>query len=62
MKKKNKQMSKELIILRQIMVGEELREEEVQSLKEVVEEAVKAPPHKSKKKIEGKDEVGPNRT
>jgi len=37
-------------MLKQIMVGEELREEEVQSLKEVVEEAVKAPPTKVRKR------------
>jgi hypothetical protein len=33
------------------MVGEELCEEKVQSLIEVVEEAIKVPPYKSKKKM-----------
>jgi hypothetical protein len=32
------------------MVGDELHDEEAQSIKNMVEEATKAPPHKSKKK------------
>jgi hypothetical protein len=43
------------------MVGEKLCEEETQSLRKVVEEAVKAPPYKNKKKMKGKDKVGLNR-
>jgi len=43
------------------MVGEELCEEEIQTLKEVVEEVVKVHPYKSKKKMKRKDEVGPNK-
>jgi hypothetical protein len=43
------------------MVGEELCEEEIQTLEEVVEEVVKVHPYKSKKKMKGKDEVGLNK-
>jgi hypothetical protein len=39
------------------MVGEELHEEEAQSFREVVEEVIKAPPCKNKKKMKVKDEV-----
>jgi hypothetical protein len=35
-----------------------LCEEKVQSLREVVEEAIKVPPYKSKKKMKGKDKFG----
>ncbi len=37
---------------------DELHEEEAQSFGEVMEEATKAPPCESKKKMKGKDEVG----
>lgn len=51
-----------MVTLKKTMVGKELHEEEVQSLREVVEEAVEAPPHKSKKnKRKRKDEVGPSK-
>ncbi len=51
----------ELIALRQTMVGEELRDEEAQSIKNMVEEDTKAPPRKSKKKTKGKDKTSPSR-
>jgi hypothetical protein len=56
MKKRKKQLS------RKTMVGKELREEDVQNLREMVEEAVETPPHKSKKKkMKRKDEVRPSK-
>lgn len=44
----------ELIIVAQTMVGEELHDEEAQSLKDNVEETIKPPPQKTKKKRQGK--------
>jgi hypothetical protein len=43
------------------MVGEELLDEEAQSLRDLVEEAAKSPPQKTEKKKTGKDEVGLNK-
>jgi hypothetical protein len=40
------------------MVGEELLDEEAKSLRDLVEEAAKPPPQKTKKKKTGKDEAG----
>jgi hypothetical protein len=40
------------------MVGGKLHDEEAQSLKDLVEEAIEHIPRKSKKKKMGKDEVG----
>jgi hypothetical protein len=51
----------ELIALRQTMVGEELHDEEAQSMKNMVEEDVKAPPGKNKKKTKAKDKANPSR-
>ncbi len=42
----------ELIALKKTTVGKEMREEMIQSFKEMVEEATKLPPCKSKKKIQ----------
>jgi len=43
------------------MVGEELLDEEAQSLRDLVKEATKSPPQKTEKKKTGKDEVGLNK-
>jgi hypothetical protein len=43
------------------MVDGELHVEEVQSLKDLVEEAIEPAPRKCKKKKTGKDEVGPSK-
>jgi hypothetical protein len=43
------------------MVGNEVHDEEAQSLKDLVEEATKAPPQKPKKKKIGKDEANLNK-
>ncbi len=43
------------------MVGNELHDEEVQSLRDLVEEAAKAPPQKTKKKKTRKDEASLNK-
>ncbi len=43
------------------MVGEELHDEEAQSMKNMVEEDVKAPPGKNKKKTKAKDKANPSR-
>jgi hypothetical protein len=64
----------ELIALRQTMVGEELRDVEAQSIKNMVEEDArplhakirrkqrgKTPPRKSKKKTKGKDKASPSK-
>jgi hypothetical protein len=51
----------EFIALRQTMVGEELRDENAQSIKKMVEETTKAPPCKSKKKTKGKYKANPSR-
>ncbi len=48
--KDNDASVEKLISLGQTMVGDELHDEEAQSIKNMVEEATKAPPHKSKKK------------
>lgn len=44
----------ELIALRETMVIEELHDEEAPGIKNMVEEAAKTPPRKSKKKTKGK--------
>jgi hypothetical protein len=61
-KEKEKDIAfEELATLGETMVEDELLEDEVQNLKDLVEEeVVMAPPHKSKKK-KGKDGVGLNR-
>jgi hypothetical protein len=48
----------DLITLGQIMIGEQLHVEEAQSIRDLVEEVVKALPQKIKKNTKGKDEVG----
>jgi hypothetical protein len=48
----------DLITLGQTMIGEQLHDEEAQSIRDLVEEAVKALPQKIKKNTKGKDEVG----
>ncbi len=44
----------ELIIVSWTMVGEELHDEEAQSLKDTVEETTKPPPQKTKKRRQGR--------
>ncbi len=46
---------KELIALKQTMVGEHLCDEKVQNIKKMVEEVTEALPCKSKRMIKGKD-------
>jgi hypothetical protein len=43
------------------MVGEELRDEEAQSIKNMVEEDAKTPPRKSNKKTKGKNKASVSR-
>jgi hypothetical protein len=43
------------------MVGNEFRDEEVQSLRDLVEEVIKAPPQKNKKKKTWKDKASPTK-
>jgi hypothetical protein len=43
------------------MVGVEFCDEEAQSIRNMVEEAVKVPPCKSKKKRKGKDKASSNK-
>jgi hypothetical protein len=43
------------------MVGAKFCDEEVQSIRNMVEEAMKVPPCKSKKKTKGKDKASSNR-
>jgi hypothetical protein len=44
------------------MIGEQLCNEEAQSIRDLVEEAMKAPPQKTKKNTKGKDEASPSKT
>jgi hypothetical protein len=57
-KKEKDVVMEKLVIAAQTTVGNELRDEEAQSLKDLVEEAIKHVSRKSKKKKMGKDEVG----
>jgi hypothetical protein len=43
------------------MIGEQLCDEKAQSIRDLVEESVKAPPQKIKKNTKGKDEAGPSK-
>jgi hypothetical protein len=49
-----------LIIATQTMFGKELRDEEAQSLRDLVEEAIQLVPRNSLKKKMRKDEASPN--
>jgi hypothetical protein len=44
------------------MIGEQLCNEEAQSIRDLVEEAVKAPPQKTMKNTKGKDEASLSKT
>ncbi len=61
-KEKEKDITMEkLVVMVQTMVNDEFHDEEAQSLKDLVEKTMKAPPQKTKNKKIGKDEVGMNK-